>query len=167
VSWLSGYKAKRAASQVERKAKGDSRRAKETARKARVDQIAELLLTGSFVDALQTQGDLPAYAGSLEEALGRRGIKPPSQGSNVELSDPATLIRRAFDVAEGDRSLFETAYSNPEIERLNALYAIGAMRDPSLSLELEQTTFLSEVRIVADQMWSDLIVKASSRPARA
>jgi len=71
---------------------------------------------------------------------------------SASLSDHATLIRRAFDVAEGDRSLFETAYSNPEVERLNALYAIGAMRDPSLSLELEQATFLSEVRIVANQM---------------
>jgi len=81
VSWLGAYKAKRAAGQVERKAKADARRAMETARKARVDRIADLLLTGSFVHALQTQGELPAYAGSLEEALGRRGIKPEGHGN--------------------------------------------------------------------------------------
>jgi hypothetical protein len=95
VPWLSDYKARRALAGAERKAKAEKRRADEAARKATANEIAELLLTGSFVHALQEKRQLGAFTESLARfRQSSSRASTPSRVVSVPSSMPPTSIPR-------------------------------------------------------------------------
>ena len=105
-------------------------------------------MTASFVNALAQEGRLGEFADQLRSGFISQGFDSslaPDPHAYAEMANLDKLVPRALEIADGDFSLLDRAFSTREIQELVRRTEGGSRRmaDPT---EVKQDEYLRGVR---------------------